>query len=35
MVQTIIKAHSGELKAETEEGEFAELIITLPIKTNR
>jgi signal transduction histidine kinase len=26
----IIKAHGGELKAETKEGEFAEFIITLP-----
>ncbi len=27
----IIKAHGGELKAETKEGEYAEFIITLPI----
>jgi signal transduction histidine kinase len=27
----IIKAHGGELKAETKEGEFAEFIITLPV----
>jgi C4-dicarboxylate-specific signal transduction histidine kinase len=27
----IIKAHKGELKAETKEGEFAEFIINLPI----
>ncbi len=26
----IIKAHGGELKAETKEGEFAEFIIELP-----
>ncbi len=30
MVQTIIKAHGGEFKVETMEGEFAELIIQLP-----
>ena len=27
----IIKAHGGELKAETKEGEFAAFVITLPI----
>ncbi len=27
----IIKAHKGELKVETKEGEFAEFIISLPI----
>jgi signal transduction histidine kinase len=27
----IIKAHGGELKVETQEGEFAEFIIQLPI----
>jgi len=26
----IIKAHGGELKVETKEGEFAEFIIQLP-----
>ncbi len=30
MVQT--KAHGGELKVETKEGEFAEFIIQLPWK---
>ena len=33
MVQTIYditKAHAGELKVETKEGEFAEFIILLP-----
>jgi signal transduction histidine kinase len=33
MVQTIydiIKAHGGELKVETKEGEYAEFIIRLP-----
>ena len=37
MVQTsydIIKAHGGELKVETKEGEEAEFIIQLPIKTD-
>ncbi len=37
MVQTsydIIKAHGGELKVETKEGEFAEFIIQLPWKAN-
>ncbi len=29
MVQT--KAHDGELKVETKEGEFAEFIIQLPV----
>jgi signal transduction histidine kinase len=28
----IIKAHGGELKVETKEGEFAEFTITLPVK---
>ncbi len=35
MVQTtfdIIKAHGGELKVETKEGEGAEFIVQLPIK---
>jgi signal transduction histidine kinase len=27
----IIKAHDGELKVETKEGEFAEFLIRLPI----
>jgi signal transduction histidine kinase len=27
----IIKAHGGEIKVETKEGEFAEFIIILPI----
>ena len=31
----IIKTHGGELKVETKEGEEAEFIIQLPIKTNR
>ncbi|MEJ7738421.1 MAG: two-component regulator propeller domain-containing protein [Chitinophagaceae bacterium] len=31
----IIKAHAGELKVETKEGEFAEFIIHLPIKILR
>ncbi len=34
MVQTsydIIKAHGGELKVETKEGEYAEFMLTLPI----
>ena len=31
MSYDIIKAHGGELKAETKEGEFAEFIITLPL----
>ncbi len=34
MVQTtfdIIKAHGGELKVKTKEGEFAEFIIMLPM----
>jgi signal transduction histidine kinase len=33
MVQTtydIIKAHGGELKVETKEGEFAEFILKIP-----
>ena len=29
----IIKAHGGEIKAETKEGEYAEFIINLPIST--
>lgn len=36
MVQTIydiIKAYGGELKVETKEGEGAEFIIELPIKS--
>ena len=35
MVQTaydIVKAHGGEVKLETSEGEFAEFIIELPSK---
>ena len=28
----IVKAHGGDLKVETEEGEGSEFIITLPIK---
>ncbi len=34
MVQTtfdIIKAHGGELKVETKEGEFAQFSISLPL----
>jgi signal transduction histidine kinase len=31
MSYDIIKAHNGELKVETKEGEFAEFIITLPV----
>jgi signal transduction histidine kinase len=31
MSYDIIKAHGGELKVETKEGEFAEFIITLPV----
>ncbi len=27
----IIKAHGGELKVETKEGEFAEFVISLPM----
>ncbi len=30
----IVKAHGGELKVETKEGEGSEFIIQLPIKTN-
>ncbi len=30
MVQTIIKAHGGELKVETKEGEGAEFVFWLP-----
>ncbi len=30
MVQTIIKAHGGELKVKTKEGEYAKFIIQLP-----
>ena len=30
MSYDIIKAHGGELKVETKDGEFAEFIITLP-----
>ena len=30
----IIKAHGGEFKVETKEGEFAEFIIQLPIGNN-
>ncbi|MEJ7674830.1 MAG: ATP-binding protein [Chitinophagaceae bacterium] len=30
----IIKAHGGEIKVETKEGEGAGFIITLPIKNN-
>lgn len=30
----IIKAHKGEIKAETKEGEFAEFIILLPHNNN-
>jgi signal transduction histidine kinase len=28
----IIKAHDGELKVETKEGEFAEFLVHLPIE---
>ena len=31
MSYDIIKAHGGELKVETKEGEFAEFVITLPV----
>ncbi len=37
MVQTtcdIIKAHGGEIKAETKEGEGAEFIVQLPLKND-
>lgn len=34
MSYDIIKAHGGELKVETKEGEYAEFIITLPIQTH-
>jgi signal transduction histidine kinase len=27
----IVKAHGGELKVETEEGEFAEFVILIPV----
>jgi signal transduction histidine kinase len=27
----IVKAHGGELKAETKEGEFAEFVIAIPV----
>ncbi len=30
----IIKAHGGELKVETKEGEGSEFIIQLPVKEN-
>ena len=30
----IIKAHGGEIKVETKEGEGAEFIMTLPLNTN-
>jgi len=30
----IIKAHGGELKVETKEGEFSEFVIQLPSKKN-
>jgi len=30
----IVKAHGGELKVNTTEGEFTEFIISLPNKTN-
>jgi two-component system NtrC family sensor kinase len=31
----IIKAHGGELKVETKEGEFTEFIVQLPIGNNK
>ncbi len=37
MVQTsydIVKAHGGELKVETKEGEFAKFIILLPLSNS-
>ena len=34
-IYDIVKAHGGELKVETEEGKYAELTITLLIKTNK
>jgi len=37
MVQTIydiIKAHGGEIKVESKEGEGAEFVIQLPLKKN-
>ncbi|MDQ6890707.1 MAG: ATP-binding protein, partial [Bacteroidota bacterium] len=30
----VIKAHGGELKVRTKEGEFAEFVITVPIPEN-
>ena len=36
MIQTIydiVKAHGGELKVETKEGEGSEFIISLPVNT--
>ena len=30
----IVKAHGGEIKVETKEGEGAEFIILLPLKDN-
>jgi signal transduction histidine kinase len=31
MIQTIVKAHSGEIKVETKEGEGSGFIIQLPV----
>jgi two-component system NtrC family sensor kinase len=31
----IVKAHGGELKVETKEGEYAEFIIQLPVNINK
>jgi two-component system, NtrC family, sensor kinase len=33
-IYDIVKAHGGELKVETNEGEGAEFIIRLPMKEN-
>ena len=34
MVQTIVKAHGGEIKVETKEGEGCKFIVSLPVVTN-
>jgi signal transduction histidine kinase len=31
-IYDIVKAHGGELKVETSEGEYAEFVILLPVK---
>ena len=33
-IYDIVKAHGGELKVETKEGEGSEFIIQLPVKPN-